>query len=37
VFGIAYLALLRALGVLPPVRSWMPARKPVPLAIREAA
>jgi O-antigen/teichoic acid export membrane protein len=37
VFGVAYLAVLRALGVLPPVRSWMPARRPLPLAMREAA
>ncbi len=37
VFAIVYLALLRALGVLPPVRTWIPARRAELLSIREAA
>ena len=37
VFIVAYLAALRAMGVLPPVRSWIPQRKPDALLIREAA
>jgi O-antigen/teichoic acid export membrane protein len=37
VFAVVYLATLRGLGVLPPVRTWLPARKPELLAIREAA
>jgi O-antigen/teichoic acid export membrane protein len=37
VFGITYLGLLRAFGVLPPVRSWMPVRKPAPVEMQQAA
>jgi len=37
VFGISYLGALRAMGVLPPVRAWIPRKKPDPLLIREAA
>jgi O-antigen/teichoic acid export membrane protein len=37
VFGIAYLAALRAMGVLPPVRDWLPQRKPEVVMVREAA
>ncbi|HTO96784.1 MAG TPA: oligosaccharide flippase family protein [Myxococcales bacterium] len=37
VFGVAYLAGLRALGVLPPVRSWVPSKRLLPLEMREAA
>jgi len=37
VFGIAYLAALRAMGVLPPVREWLPQRKPELVMVREAA
>ena len=37
VFGIAYLAALRAMGVLPPVREWLPQRKPEVVLVREAA
>ena len=37
VFIVAYLAALRAMGVLPPVRSWILQRKPDALLIREAA
>jgi len=36
-FAIAYLAALRAMGVLPPVRAWIPQRKPELLVMREAA
>lgn len=36
-FAIAYLAALRALGVLPPVRAWIPQKKPDLLVVREAA
>ena len=35
-FAIAYLGALRAMGVLPPVRAWIPQRKPE-LVMREAA
>jgi O-antigen/teichoic acid export membrane protein len=37
VFGIAYLAALRAMGILPPVRAWIPQRKQEVLVVREAA
>jgi hypothetical protein len=37
VFGIAYLAALRAMGVLPPVRDWLPQKKPDVAMVREAA
>ena len=37
VFAIAYLAALRALGVLPPVRAWIPRRRPDLVVVREAA
>ncbi len=37
VFSAAYLGVLRVLGVLPPLRSWVPIRKPAILAVREAA
>src|SRR6185295_14764694 len=37
VFAIAYLAALRAMGVLPPVREWLPQRKPELVMMREAA
>ena len=37
VFAVVYLAVLRALGILPPVRTWIPARRPEVLSIREAA
>src|SRR5258705_711524 len=37
VFCISYLAALPALGVLPPVRSWIQQRKPDLVALREAA
>ena len=36
VFAIAYLGVLRALGVLPPVRAWIP-QKAALVAVREAA
>jgi O-antigen/teichoic acid export membrane protein len=36
VFGIAYLGVLRGLGVLPPVRAWIPQKAQL-LVIREAA
>jgi O-antigen/teichoic acid export membrane protein len=36
-FAIAYLTALRAMGVLPPVRAWIPQRKPELLVMREAA
>jgi len=36
VFAVAYLGILRALGVLPPVRAWIPQKAPLVL-IREAA
>jgi O-antigen/teichoic acid export membrane protein len=37
VFGVSYLAALRAMGVLPPLRGWIPRRKPDLVALREAA
>jgi O-antigen/teichoic acid export membrane protein len=37
VFSIAYLAALRAMGILPPVRAWIPQRKQDLLLVREAA
>ncbi|MGZ6124556.1 MAG: hypothetical protein ACXWLR_06325, partial [Myxococcales bacterium] len=37
VFGIAYLAALRAFGVLPAVRFWIPERRPTVLDLRGAA
>jgi O-antigen/teichoic acid export membrane protein len=37
VFAVAYLAALRAFGVLPPVRTWVPARRAEPIAVGEAA
>jgi O-antigen/teichoic acid export membrane protein len=36
VFGVAYLGVLRAMGVLPPVRAWIPQKAPL-LMVREAA
>jgi len=36
-FGIAYLAALRAMGILPPVRAWIPQRKQDLFLVREAA
>jgi hypothetical protein len=36
VFGVEYLGVLRALGVLPPVRAWIPQKAPL-LVVREAA
>ena len=35
-FALAYLAALRAMGVLPPVRDWIPQKTPQ-LMVREAA
>ncbi len=32
-YAIAYLALLRAMGQLPPVLEWVPRRQPVPIAV----
>jgi len=37
IFAIVYLAVLRALGILPPLRTWIPARRPELLSIRDAA
>jgi len=37
VFALAYLVVLLALGVLPPIRSWLPPRKPAVFSMREAA
>jgi len=37
IFAIVYLAVLRALGILPPLRTWIPARRLELLSIREAA
>ena len=36
-FAAVYLGVLRGLGVLPPLRTWIPVRKPALLAMREAA
>jgi len=36
VFAVAYLGILRAMGVLPPVRAWIPQKAPLVL-VREAA
>lgn len=36
-FGMAYVAVLRIFGVLPPVRSWIPQRKSILLEMPEAA
>jgi len=36
VFACAYLGALRAMGVLPPVRAWIPQKTPL-LMVREAA
>jgi hypothetical protein len=37
VFAACYLGALRALGVLPPMREWIPARRTPELTMREAA
>ena len=37
VFACAYLGALRAMGVLPPVRAWIPQKTPPLLMVREAA
>ena len=36
-FSIVYLVALRAMGVLPPVRAWIPQRRPALAAVQEAA
>jgi len=36
-FAISYLGVLRAMGVLPPVRAWIPQKRADVLVIREAA
>lgn len=33
VYSLAYLALLRAMGQLPPLRAWLPRRRPVAVAV----
>jgi hypothetical protein len=36
-FAIVYLVSLRMMGVLPPVRAWIPQRKPALAVVQEAA
>ncbi|HET7786299.1 MAG TPA: oligosaccharide flippase family protein [Myxococcales bacterium] len=36
-FAAVYLAALRIMGVLPPLRAWIPQKKPAPSLIQEAA
>ena len=33
VYGISYLAILRAMGQLPPLRAWLPRRQPLPVPV----